>query len=539
MAYSKLNLKNGQKWTQDHIAHIEAGIIANEAELEKKALKTDIPDISGLVTDEELLEAIGNLDIPSIEGLATKEFVLSKMNNSFNGVGVPHVYTTTFDDTGLAVFENVASIYSAFDILAEEYPHMFKKNGSIGKDASGTYDIKYYTLGQSNPKITTDRAGANTNQWNDTKYLRRRIFINGNIHSWVERHCVYGLYLFIKEILESNEQWALFIKNNLILDIVPQPNPWGYDNKTNVNVNNKNLNRTYLTNLEAENQCIVDLIEALIPRGLIAIIDLHNTNDSTPGYTIGRTTHKYWDYLCILASQIEAITHSAYKELYGTDRDSFYHMWNYDSAGISGLLNDYADTKGLLCYTSEVGTSLAEKGSIMTKMTLVNLINAFANFNDLMVEYSDSIPEIPSVPENEEEEPTVIRREITDLFAFTDGAAIETYAGNGNGGGTYATSLFKYSDYVDVSEMPEFEMSFVTWRSGAGNKATLGYALYDIDKNYLEGRAFDLADASLGNSAGTPYMEKVSITNSNVKYIRTCYPTDATKYGEFQAFVEE
>lgn len=77
MAYSKLNLKNGQKWTQDHIAHIEAGIIANEAELEKKALKTDIPDISGLqpkgdyLTEHQELKTIngqsivgsGNLEI--------------------------------------------------------------------------------------------------------------------------------------------------------------------------------------------------------------------------------------------------------------------------------------------------------------------------------------------------------------------------------------------------------------------------------------------------------------------------------------------
>lgn len=487
--------------------------------------------------------------------------------------------------------------------------------------------------------------------------------------------------------MESNDQWALFIKNNLVLDIVPQPNPWGYDNKTNVNKNNKNLNRYYLTNREPENVCIVNLIESLIPRGLIGIIDLHNTNDNTPGYTIGKTSQKYYNELCILASQIESITHKYYKDIYGSDRDSFYHMWNYDSAGISGLLNDYADTKGLVCYTSEVGTTIGEKGCIMTKMILVNTINALSNLG--FINNENEIPDIPIVPDDPSTDPdepetpdvavgtditslfkwntggaieattinkpglvmnttlfnytdyfdvktypdfrmsfvkwtsgsggqptlgyalydenknyvsgvrfekadasvgnsagevitidvhitdpsvTYIRTcypadsskygtfsavtisvdgetnesenpegsedkiDVTNLFTFTDGAAIETYNGSGNGGTTFATPLFKYSDYVDVSEMSNFEMSFVTWRSGSGKQATLGYALYDENKNFVSGKQFDLAPASVGNSAGEPCMITVNITDPNVKYIRTCYPVDETKYGTFEAY---
>lgn len=137
-------------------------------------------------------------------------------------------------------------------------------------------------------------------------------------------------------------------------------------------------------------------------------------------------------------------------------------------------------------------------------------------------------------PENPEGSENKIN--ITNLFTFTDGAAIETYTGNGNAGTTFTTSLFKYSDYVDVSEIPNFEMSFVTWRSGAGKQATLGYALYDENKNFVSGKAFDLAPESVGNSAGEPYMIEVNITDPNVKYIRTCYPVDETKYGAFEAY---
>lgn len=125
---------------------------------------------------------------------------------------------------------------------------------------------------------------------------------------------------------------------------------------------------------------------------------------------------------------------------------------------------------------------------------------------------------------------------VTNLFIFTEGAAIETYNGSGNGGTTFTTPLFKYSDYVDVSEMPNFEMSFVTWRSGSGKQATLGYALYDENKNFVSGKAFNLAPESVGNSAGEPCTITVNITDPTVKYIRTCYPVDETKYGVFEAY---
>ena len=529
MAYQKQTFTAGQTLTAAHMNHIEGGLETLDVNKQEKLVSgSSIKTVNG----QSLL---GSGNISTLNAITSKVY--------FNGVGAPQVYTCSMDATGLQVFADTEAIYDAFDALASAHPRMFKSNGSLGKDASGTYDIKYYTLGQTNPKITTDRTGNNANQWDDTKYPRPRIFINGNIHSWTERHCCYGLYLFVKELLESNEPWALFIKNNLVLDIIPQPNPWGYDNKTNVNKNNKNLNRFYLSDLQAENRIIVSLIESLIPRGLVGIIDLHNTGDSTPGYTIGRTTHKYWDELCVLASQIESITHNAYKELFGSDRTSFYHMWNYDNAGISGLLNDYADTKGIVCYTSEVATSLAERGSLMTKMTLANVINAFTNFAELKETSSngngDGNGSGSTTPdEGGSETPDggdqVAGDDITSLFNWTDGIAIEAIGSKG--GTTFSTSLFKSSDYVDVSEIRDFEMSFVKWRSSTGARPSLGYALYDADKNYITGYNFELADASVGNSAGTPYMITVNITDPNVKYIRTCYPADASKYGEFKAY---
>lgn len=73
MAYKKLNLKNNvDKWRAEHVAHIEEGIVANEAELANKqpkgdyALKSDVPDVSNLAK---------KTDIPDVSNFTTRDEV--------------------------------------------------------------------------------------------------------------------------------------------------------------------------------------------------------------------------------------------------------------------------------------------------------------------------------------------------------------------------------------------------------------------------------------------------------------------------------
>ncbi len=72
MAYTKLNLKNGEKLNATHLAHIESGIAANETELAKKAAKSDIPDVSGLQPKGDYAL---KKDIPDVSNFATHEEV--------------------------------------------------------------------------------------------------------------------------------------------------------------------------------------------------------------------------------------------------------------------------------------------------------------------------------------------------------------------------------------------------------------------------------------------------------------------------------
>ena len=297
----------------------------------------------------------------------------------YNTIGSPHQYVTDWDDKDrITPFANVDEIYAAYDELATQYPRYFKRNEDIGTDASGSYAIRHYTLGMLNPSVTSDRAGETENLWSDEAYPRRRILLNGNIHGWSERYACYGAYLTVKEILESSDEWAMFIKNNLMLEVVPAPNPWGYDNKTSNNTNGKNLNRTYFNDIQSENQALIDLIDRLMPIGLCGIIDYHNTGDSTPGYLVAKPSYSHWKYYAVLAAQLEAIAHDSFLYLEGTDRDNFFHLW--DATGNNGQLHQYADYKGLLGCTFEVGSKYGSNGSILSKMLAINIINAFGTY---------------------------------------------------------------------------------------------------------------------------------------------------------------
>lgn len=119
MSYSKLNLKNGQKLNQTHLAHIEDGIAATEAELVKKAAKSDIPDISGLQPKGDYAL---KKDIPSVSGFATEEFVVNKIAEAEladKDVDLSGYYTKSEVDTKIAGIEHPTVDLDGY--VTEEY----------------------------------------------------------------------------------------------------------------------------------------------------------------------------------------------------------------------------------------------------------------------------------------------------------------------------------------------------------------------------------------------------------------------------------
>ena len=114
MAYSKLNLKNGQKLNETHLAHIEAGIAATEAELVNKAAKSDIPDVSNLQPKGDY--ALKS-ELPSTSGFATEEFVVNKIAEAElndKDVDLSGYYTKSEVDSKIANIEHPTTDLSGY-----------------------------------------------------------------------------------------------------------------------------------------------------------------------------------------------------------------------------------------------------------------------------------------------------------------------------------------------------------------------------------------------------------------------------------------
>ena len=316
-------------------------------------------------------------EVDYLMGLAPGEY------KPYNVVGSPIPFIPTIDTTGLSVFNNLTDLYNAFDALATAHPDWFKKETNLGMDASNTYEIRHYTLRFQHPLITNDRAGDGTNLWDDTKYKYRRIIVNMGIHA-TEKYSVLGGYLAIKAILESNDPSAKFIKDNFVIDVIPSSNPWGLMNNSSKNANDYNLNRTFFENVQAENTAIINLIAALKPKGLVGVIDLHNTGLGDSGgnsYFVAKPTYKFWDYYAVLVQQLQALLYDFTETMFGNDRDNHFHLW--DGSANSGQLHQYADSQGLLGGTVEVSSGQGVTGSFLTEAQVVNLINAFGTFTNV------------------------------------------------------------------------------------------------------------------------------------------------------------
>ena len=64
-----------------------------------------------------------------------------------------------------------------------------------------------------------------------------------------EKSSVFGIYYFVRELLSNWDKSPVlsYIRNNIIIKIIPICNPYGFDNNNYLNANGVNLNRNYDT----------------------------------------------------------------------------------------------------------------------------------------------------------------------------------------------------------------------------------------------------------------------------------------------------
>ena len=329
--------------------------------------------------DEEFEGTTGFLE--TLVDDSNKEFE----TETYNTIGSPELYNQpSLEDTkDFRLYDTISSWYEAWDNLATQYPDWLKREDDIGKDESGKYEMRHYTLRMQHPTVTADRQGNGENKWDDSLFKYRHILINMGMHT-DEKYAMLGSFLAIKNLLESNANWARFIKNNFVLDIIPCACPWGLENNYNgeygLNMNGVNINRDFANKSAAETRNIIGLVEKLLPLGLVGIIDTHNTGLGD-GYFVCKKTYTHYNYYCLLTQMVNANLYHLFAQVFTNGKKSHFHTWNYESEAASvGQFHWYADQIGVLGCTMEIAIAAGFKGSLLTKSVLLNLITSFGTY---------------------------------------------------------------------------------------------------------------------------------------------------------------
>ena len=304
-------------------------------------------------------------------------------------IGSPRIYHSQAIPSDVTAFTSVAQVYEAWDALVTAHPDWISKKEDIGMDQSETYAIRHYELGWQHRNINTSRSRSGTNYWRDDRFKMRRILLNLGTHANEDGALLAG-YLSMKELLESNKEWAQFIKSNFIIDIIPILNPWGLDNKTNGrgvnhNCNDININRDFdADSPQSETLACMSLIQDLIPKGLVGSIDLHNTGSSEESYLVSSSRYKLYPYYARLAVQIQGLMYDTLNEyflaMYGHPYGEHFHMWDVALSveqKKTGQLHWYMDSIGLPGITVEVSPTNSVSTAKISKDYCINLIQTF------------------------------------------------------------------------------------------------------------------------------------------------------------------
>lgn len=316
----------------------------------------------------------------------TTASVIAELNNKlfYPIIGSPRIYHSASTAAETA-FTSVSQLYNAWDSLAATHPNWLAKKADIGQDASETYDIRHYEFGWQHKEVNSKRDRSGGNYWSDLRYKPRRILLNLGTHANEDGALLAG-YLSIKEILESSEEWAQFIRANFIIDIVPILNPWGLDNRTSggrgrdVNSNNVNINRDFDSDTpQSETSAMIGLVQSLIPIGLVGCIDLHNTGTGEESYLVSSSAYKLFPYYARLAMQIQGIMYETLNTYFNSVGEHF-HIWDVKMSGeadTSGQLHWYMDKMGFPGITVEVSPTNSVKAARISKDYCINLIQTF------------------------------------------------------------------------------------------------------------------------------------------------------------------
>ena len=240
----------------------------------------------------------------------TNEFNFEEEKPKFT-IGSTEIYHHPAIEGGTTAGTTTAGMYELYDALVTAYPQWFARLEDIGT-SSNNVGIRCYRI-RNNENAVWTLGHYNNNVW-DNYYAYRKFLINGGTHG-DERSAVWGVYYFVKTLLESDDNWAMFIKSNIEIHIIPILNPYGVDNNQRRNANNVDINRQFSNNTCVETEALKNYATSLKP---FAFLDCHNVSKDDGnylGYIGTKDTHPNIGMMMRLANAMIALCQDDWSDL--------------------------------------------------------------------------------------------------------------------------------------------------------------------------------------------------------------------------------
>lgn len=297
-------------------------------------------------------------------------------------VGSPYAYLSATIEDEILDSKTCADVYAIYDDLVANHPETFVRLSDIGTETSQNLPIRMYRMKWTTPFVTATEASWNQsdNIYQSSYDKYRRLFISSGTHG-NEKSSVYGVALAIKEILESDSEFAKYIRANFAIDLVPIVNPAGFNATTRNNGSNVNINRDFLTRNTAEAQAVYNVLTS---NEYYACIDSHNSGGNANYLGIPNTNPRYKDYIQV-GMKFGQIVYNDWKTLCTGEQyavSPYMQFWLHTPN--AGMMQDLFTELGLVGWLIEtVGVFASSIGTLtpnhkkyckFTKDLLINSI---------------------------------------------------------------------------------------------------------------------------------------------------------------------
>lgn len=265
-------------------------------------------------------------------------------------VGSPHVYLSEQIEDEILDSTTCDDVYVLYDSMCSNHPETFVRLPDIGVEASANLPIRMYRMKWTNPVMVSEEASWDVadNIYTDVYDDYRKILVTSGTHG-NEKSSVYGVALAVQEILDSDKEFAKYIRANFVIDIIPIVNPSGYNATTRNNANNININRDFLTRSTPEAQAVYNV---LTNGDYYACIDSHNSGGNA-NY-IGITETNPWRNSFIsIGMKFGQMMYNDWKTITADDQyaiQPYMQFWLNES---NGMLQDLFTELGQLGYLIE------------------------------------------------------------------------------------------------------------------------------------------------------------------------------------------